>query len=153
MSRDDEAEGDGQEALHSIDLSDLLSMQLTTIESATIVPSFSIGTRTVNDEKVLVPLMSCILHGTFGEDDDETPVSAVLAFDNLAFLAMRLADALKDASDDIAKVSQGGLTPSHDRIEYARRCLSRGAADLAAAADQLGELAGQTAQQGAADPA
>ena len=130
-----------EDDLHAIELSDLLALQLSTIESVTIVPSFSIGTQTATEAKVLVPLMSCILHGKFGENDDETPISVVLAFDNLAFLAMRLGDALQNALDDIDSVSQGGLTPSHDRLEYAAQCLTAGAAHLKAAENRIRELA------------
>jgi hypothetical protein len=137
----------GSEDLNSIELSDLMALQLSTIESVTIVPSFSIGTLTANDSKVLVPMMSCILHGMFGEEDERRSVSAVLAFDNLAFLAMRLGDALQGALGDIEEVSRGELMPDHDRLSYATQCLSAGSADLAAAADRLRALADRGGQQ------
>lgn len=128
------------EAVQVIELSDGMAAHISTIESLTITPAFSIGTIAESDVQVLVPTLSCHARGTFGTEDSEMPVRVMLTFDNLAFLVRRIGEEYLEAIDAIESVSQGRLQPAKMRLDYAAIWLEEGSKTLATAARRLSRL-------------
>lgn len=130
-----------------IELSDGLATHLSTVATLSITPTFSVGTSARERQPLLVPILSCSFHGSFGAQDSEEPIRVMLSFDNLAFILKRLGDEYVEVIDAMESVSQGPLSPSKMRIEEARDWLDEGAATLGAAAKRLGRLAARIDRQ------
>jgi len=125
----------------AIELSDGVAAQSSTITSMSIGPSFSIGTMAESRKQVLVPFMSCRFKGTFGKDDDETPVDVILTFDNVAFLVKRLGEEYLEAMDSFEPIFRSGLAPSKARLDFAARWMEEGATALSDASRRIADLA------------
>lgn len=145
-----DGEPEGEE--NAIEMSDLIALQLSTVLSLSITPTFSVGTMSKDRSRILVPMMSCVLKGRFGEDDDPTPVTGLVTLDNLAFLAARLGDEFLKAITVLDGVSQGEILPRADRLKYASELLNSSAASLAEAAEKMDGLAARAAKLGTAAP-
>lgn len=144
MSGDSDHSASQEEEELSVEMSDLIALQLSTVVSLTISPTFSIGVLSSDRSKILVPMMSCVLKGTFGRNDDETPMTGLVTLDNLAFLAARLGDEFVKATNILEGVSRGGILPDRERLDYAADLLESGAKSLTEAGEQIRMIAART---------